>query len=199
MSLLNDILDSSKIEAGKLDLEHIPFRLRDTFADTLHTLANRAAEKGLELAVHIPPGVPDHLCGDTGRLRQIVVDLVGNAIKFTDIGEVVVRVLVESVEADLARLRIAVRDTGIGIPLDKQMKVFEAFSQVDASTTRRFGGTGLGLSIASQLVKLMGGRIWVGEAPPGQGSTFQFTADFPVEGTDSTRPTELETLRGFPF
>ncbi len=133
--------------------------------DTLHTLANRAAEKGLELAVHIPPGVPDHLCGDPGRLRQIVVNLVGNAIKFTDIGEVVVSVLVESVDADLTRLRFAVRDTGIGIPVDKQTKVFEAFSQVDASTTRKFGGTGLGLSIASQLVKLMGGRIWVKGAP----------------------------------
>ncbi len=197
LSLLNDILDSSKIEAGKLELEQIPFRLRDTLGNTLHTLANRAATKGLELAVHIPPNIPDHLRGDPGRLRQIVVNLVGNAIKFTESGEVVVHVSAESVDVHAARLRFAVRDTGIGIPRDKQSIVFEAFSQADASTTRQFGGTGLGLAIVSQLVKLMGGRIWL-DSEPGQGSTFQFTVVFPIEAADSTPPAELELLRDLP-
>ena len=195
LSLLNDILDFSKIEAGKLELEQIPFHLRDTLGETLHTLANRAAEKGLELAMHIPPNVPDRLRGDPGRLRQIVVNLVGNAIKFTEKGEIVVRVSVESADATVAQLQFAVCDTGIGIPLDKQSKVFEAFSQADASTTRKFGGTGLGLAIVSQLVALMGGRIWL-ESKPGRGSTFQFTADFPLAETASAPPAELETLRG---
>jgi two-component system, sensor histidine kinase and response regulator len=197
LSLLNDILDFSKIEAGKLELEQIPFHLRDTLGETLHTLANRAAEKGLELAMHIPPNIPDHLRGDPGRLRQIVVNLVGNAIKFTDKGEIVVRVSVESADATVARLQFAVCDTGIGIPLDKQSKVFEAFSQADASTTRKFGGTGLGLAIVSQLVALMGGRIWL-ESEPGRGSTFQFTADFPLAEAAAAPPAELETLRGLP-
>src|SRR5262245_37218293 len=128
LTLLNDVLDTSKIEAGKLDLEEIPFRLRDTLGDSLRTLASRAAEKGLELAVRIPPNVPDHLRGDPGRLRQIVVNLVGNAIKFTESGEIVVQVSVDSIDEDAARLQFSVRDTGIGIARDKQAKVFEAFS-----------------------------------------------------------------------
>jgi len=197
LSLLNDVLDTSKIEAGKLELEEIPFFLRDTLGETLHLLANRATEKGLELAVHIRPNVPDHLRGDPGRLRQVVVNLVGNAIKFTERGEVVVQVSAELVCADFARLRFAVRDTGIGIPREKQARVFEAFSQVDASTTRKFGGTGLGLTIASQLVHLMGGKITL-ESEPESGSMFHFTADFPVEAADSAHPAELETLRGLP-
>ena len=197
LNILNDVLDTSKIEAGRLELEEIPFYLRDTLGETLHLLANRATEKGLELAVHIRPNVPDHLRGDPGRLRQVIVNLVGNAIKFTEKGEVVVQVSAELVCADFARLRFAVRDTGIGIPREKQARVFEAFSQVDASTTRKFGGTGLGLTIASQLVQLMGGEINL-ESEPGRGSMFHFTADFPVETADSALPAELETLRGMP-
>ena len=127
-----------------------------------------------------------------------MVNLVGNAIKFTDKGEIVVEVSTESVDFEVARLRFAVRDTGIGIPYDKQTKVFEAFSQADSSTTRQFGGTGLGLAIVSQLVSLMEGRIWL-ESNPGQGSTFQFTATFPVEAANSTPPAELETLRDLPI
>jgi two-component system, sensor histidine kinase and response regulator len=194
LALLNNVLDSSKIEAGKLELEQIPFHLRDTLGETLQTLASRASEKGLELAVHIKPNVPDGLRGDPGRLRQIVVNLVGNAIKFTENGEIVVRVTVDSINIDTARLRFAVVDTGIGIPHDKQLKVFEAFTQVDTSTTRKFGGTGLGLAIVSQLVNLMGGRIWL-VSEPGKGSTFQFTADFPIEKSGSTLPSELTSLR----
>ena len=197
LSLLNDVLDSSKIEAGKLELEHIPFRLREILGETLRTLANRAAEKGLELAIHIPPGVPDYLQRRSRAISPIIINLVGNAIKFTEQGEVVVQVSVDSADPALARLRFAVRDTGIGIPLEKQLKVFEAFSQADASTTRRFGGTGLGLSIASQLVRMMGGRIWL-ESEPGRGSTFQFTAEFPIEPTDAVQSGELESLRGLP-
>jgi two-component system, sensor histidine kinase and response regulator len=194
LSLLNDILDFSKIEAGRLELEQIPFCLRDTVGDTLHALANRAAEKGLELAVHIPPTVPDQLNGDPGRLRQILLNLVGNAIKFTHQGEIVVSVTAESSDSLGAQLQFAVRDTGIGIAPDKHSKVFEAFSQADASTTRQFGGTGLGLAIVSQLVSLMGGRIWL-ESELGQGSTFYFTALFAIEKTEAAPLARLESLR----
>jgi PAS domain S-box-containing protein len=194
LSLLNDILDFSKIEAGRLELEQIPFCLRDTVGDTLHALANRAAEKGLELAVHIPPTVPDQLNGDPGRLRQILLNLVGNAIKFTHQGEIVVRVTSESSDSLGAQLQFAVRDTGIGIAPDKHSKVFEAFSQADASTTRQFGGTGLGLAIVSQLVSLMGGRIWL-ESELGKGSTFYFTALFAIEKAEAAPLARLESLR----
>src|SRR5262249_26247700 len=156
-----DILDFSKIEAGKLELEAIEFSLRDAIGDTVHALGIRAAQKGLELACHIPPEVPDALIGDPARLRQIVVNLLGNAIKFTERGEVVVGVALESRTRDEVCLRFAVSDTGIGIPADMQQLIFEAFSQVDSSTTRRFGGTGLGLAITRQLVALMGGRTSV--------------------------------------
>jgi signal transduction histidine kinase/CheY-like chemotaxis protein len=177
LDLINDILDFSKIEAGKLDLDPVDFSLRDNLGDTLKTLAVRAHQKGLELAAHILPDVPDELVGDAIRLRQIVVNLVGNAIKFTEQGEVVVRVEFDAQEGDNIRLHFAVRDTGIGIPEDKQSVIFEAFSQADGSTTRKYGGTGLGLSISMQLVRMMGGRIWV-ESTPGQGSTFHFTTCF---------------------
>jgi signal transduction histidine kinase/CheY-like chemotaxis protein len=173
LELINDILDFSKIEAGKLDLDPIDFSLRDNLGDTLKTLAIRAHQKGLELAAHILPEVPDELVGDPIRLRQIVVNLIGNAIKFTERGEVVVRVAIERHEGDDIALHFAVSDTGIGIPTDKQGVIFEAFSQADGSTTRKYGGTGLGLAISSQLVKLMGGRIWV-ESEVGKGSTFHF-------------------------
>ena len=198
LTLLNDILDFSKIEAGKLELEPLPFALRDTLGSTLHTLAARAAEKGIELAAHIDPEVPDNLIGDAGRLRQIVVNLVGNAIKFTGDGEVVIRVTRESHTNDSARLHFAVRDTGIGISHEQQARIFEAFTQADASTTRKFGGTGLGLAISSQLVHMMGGQISV-ESHPGKGSTFRFTADFPIEARPQrTQPAELETLHRLP-
>jgi len=177
LALLNDILDFSKIEAGKLRLETIPLGLRDLLADTLRGVALRAHRKGLEIACDVAPEVPDRLIGDPGRLRQIVLNLVGNAIKFTERGEVVVRVVLDR-EADHPTdivLQIAVSDTGIGIPLDQQRGIFSVFTQADGSTTRRYGGTGLGLAICAQLVELMGGRIWV-ESAPGAGATFHFTA-----------------------
>jgi signal transduction histidine kinase/CheY-like chemotaxis protein/HPt (histidine-containing phosphotransfer) domain-containing protein len=174
LALINDILDFSKIEAGKLDLDPIDFSLRDNLGDTLKTLAMRAHQKGLELAAHILPDVPDELVGDPIRLRQIVVNLIGNAIKFTETGEVVVHAELESREGDDIHLHFAVSDTGIGIPADKQSVIFEAFSQADGSTTRKYGGTGLGLAIATQLVQMMGGKIWV-ESEVGKGSTFHFT------------------------
>lgn len=194
LSLLNDILDYSKIEAGKLDIEDIPFYLRDSLGDIMSTMALRAHTKGLELACRVLSDVPDALIGDPMRLRQIIVNLVGNAIKFTEQGEVVVEVRIGDpdnevipremriAEADTRRpdevlLVLSVRDTGIGIPSDKQHLIFEAFEQVDRSTTRKYGGTGLGLTISSQLVHMMGGQIWV-ESTAGQGSTFHFTVPF---------------------
>jgi PAS domain S-box-containing protein len=175
LRLMNDILDFSKIEAGKLELESVDFALRETLESTIKTLADRAHKKGLELACHIPPDIPDALIGDPGRLCQIVLNLVGNAIKFTEEGEVVVRVEAKTCTQQEALLYFSVADTGIGIPLEKQQLIFEAFTQADSSTTRHFGGTGLGLSISSQLVALMGGRIWI-ESKFGKGSTFHFTA-----------------------
>ena len=177
LRLMNDILDFSKIEVGKLELESIDFALRESLESTIKTLAARAHKKGLELACHIPRDVPDAVIGDPGRLCQIVVNLAGNAIKFTERGEVVVQVKAESCTQQEALLHFSVTDTGIGIPREKQRVIFEAFTQADSSTTRHFGGTGLGLSISSQLVALMGGRIWV-ESEVGSGSTFHFTARF---------------------
>jgi PAS domain S-box-containing protein len=174
LAIINDILDFSKIEAGRLELEPVPFALRETLAETIKTLASLAHAKSLELAYEIRPSVPDDLVGDTGRLGQILVNLVGNAIKFTERGEVAVRVDAESVTADQVTLRVAVQDTGIGIVADKRRLIFDAFAQADASTTRRFGGTGLGLAISRRLVERMGGRIWV-DSEPGRGSTFHFT------------------------
>ena len=190
LRLLNDILDFSKIEAGKLALESIDFSLRDVLGDTLHTLAMQAAEKRLELAGRISPDTPDALIGDPGRLRQIVINLVGNAIKFTKHGEVVVDVETESLTDKQACLHVVVRDTGIGIPPDKLQRIFEAFSQADSSMTRRFGGTGLGLTISSQLVGMMGGRIWV-ESEAGRGSEFHFTSVFDLQLDVSAKPPAL--------
>ena len=177
LRLLNDILDFSKIEAGKLDLSPVDFRLRDRLGDTLKVLALRAHQKGLELACEVKSDVPDSVVGDADRLRQIIVNLVGNAIKFTEKGEVIVHVNKESQTDEYVELHFAVRDTGIGIPKEKQALIFEAFTQADGSTTRRYGGTGLGLTISTRLVELMAGRIWV-ESEAGHGSTFHFTARF---------------------
>jgi PAS domain S-box-containing protein len=199
LSLLNDILDFSKIEAGKLDFETIDFRLRDTLDDTIRTLGLRAQQKGLELACHVLPDVPDGLQGDPTRIRQIVVNLLGNAIKFTSQGEVVIQVEIQHESEDEVVLHFTIRDTGIGIPLEKQQLIFEAFTQTDSSTTRKYGGTGLGLAISSRLVNRMGGKIWV-ESEPGQGSTFHFTTRFQLQKISSRKyaPLGTEALRGLP-
>ena len=215
LNLINDILDFSKIEAGKLELANMDFGLRDCVDDTLKALSARADERGLELACHIQQDVPDALVGDPGRLRQILVNLVGNAIKFTEEGEVVVLVEANSVSETEARLHFGVRDTGIGIPPEKQAQIFEPFVQADSSTTRKYGGTGLGLTISSQLVQMMHGRIWV-ESPAsaeswaadqgasdhdpqagGPGSTFHFTAALGRSAAAATPvPADVATLAG---
>ncbi len=191
LSLINDILDFSKIEAGKLELDPIGFRLRDSLGDTVKGLAVRCHSKGLELVVRVLPDVPDEIIGDPGRLRQILVNLIGNAVKFTDDGEIVVSVEVEQQNAKVAILHFAVSDTGIGIDQEKVETIFEAFSQADSSTTREHGGTGLGLSISAQLVDLMGGRIWA-ESELGKGSTFHFTAHFYIDEDPETKPVVME-------
>ncbi|ACB95581.1 response regulator [Beijerinckia indica] len=198
MRLINDVLDFSKIEAGKLELESIPFQLRDTLGDTLHSLAARAAHKGLELAYHVPVEIPDALVGDPTRLRQIITNLVGNAIKFTEKGEVVVDVrLKETTDTDV-QLEFEVRDTGIGISKNQQEKVFTAFGQADASTTRRYGGTGLGLTIAAQLAEKMGGKIKL-ESEPGVGSTFSFAPILHLAREErKVRTLSSDELRGQP-
>lgn len=177
LHLLNDILDFSKIEAGKLALEEIPFRIRESIGRTVQTLAVRAAAKKIELNCRVDPQLPDALLGDPGRLRQIVVNLIGNAIKFTDQGEVNIDVRLDSETDDRVRALFAIQDSGTGIPADKQALIFEAFSQADDSITRKFGGTGLGLAICSQLVTFMNGDIWL-ESKEGTGTTFFFTAEF---------------------
>lgn len=197
--VINDILDFSKIEAGKLDLSPDNFELRDMVADTVKALALRAHEKGLELICHVLPDVPDALVGDAGRLRQIIVNLLGNAIKFTETGEIVVRAALESSTKDTVSLHFSVTDTGIGIAVEKLDLIFQAFSQADSSTTRRYGGTGLGLTISSRLVELMGGRIWVESELLG-GSTFHFTANLKLDTGKTTgallsEPVDLENLR----
>lgn len=194
LRLINDILDFSKIEAGRFELESTAFALRDTVGDTLQTLAGRASEKGLELTYHIPPNVPDGLVGDPGRLCQIIVNLVGNAIKFTECGEVAVGVSVVSQTDDCAHLHFAIRDTGPGIPPEKQAIIFEAFRQADSSMSRQYGGTGLGLAISSRLVELMKGRIWI-ESEEGKGSTFHFVTVFPLQKNIPVPPSaELASL-----
>ncbi len=199
LAVINDILDFSKIEAGKLEMEAIAFQPRDTIGDAMRNLAVRAQEKGLELIFAIGPDVPENLVGDPGRLQQVLVNLVGNATKFTEEGEVAVTVSRMKAEGDGCLLHFAVRDTGIGIPQDKQAAIFEAFSQADGSTTRKYGGTGLGLAISAQLVELMGGRIWV-ESEIGQGSTFHFTARFEAgrAAEAASTPAQLATLHQMP-
>jgi PAS domain S-box-containing protein len=199
LELINDILDFSKIEARRLDLERSEFELRETVGDTARLLALRGSQKGLELACHIATDVPDVLLGDSGRLGQVLLNVMGNAVKFTTEGEIVLRVEVEDLSAASVTLHFAVSDTGIGIPADKQHQIFEAFTQADSSTTRRYGGTGLGLAIALRLVELMGGRMWV-ESEVGRGSTFHFTAAFDTPAVPAIRasriqPTAIEGLR----
>ena len=196
LTIINDILDFSKIEAGKLELETIEFNLRDSIEPTLKTLAPRAHQKGLELNCIIEPDMPEALQGDPSRLRQILVNLLGNALKFTKTGEVNLRVQREPAQGESISLHFSVEDTGIGIPAEQQTRIFEAFTQVDGSTARRFGGTGLGLTICRELVEIMGGRIWV-ESTLGRGSTFHFTASFGVsEAPAPAEPLEAVQLAG---
>src|SRR6202167_5837946 len=188
LTVINDILDFSKIEAGKIDLEAADFNLRDCLETTLKTLALRADEKGLELLCEIAPAVPEVVEGDSSRLRQVLANLVGNAIKFTHKGEVALSVQLASKDGDDRLLRFTVSDTGIGIPAEKQKLIFDPFTQADTSTTRKYGGTGLGLTISSRLVNMMGGKIWV-ESEIGRGTQFHFTVQFKRVG----RTTQMET------
>jgi len=190
LSIINDILDFSKIEAGKLELDPRSFSLRDGLGDTMKALAFRAHEKRLELACQVAADVPDALVGDSLRLRQVLVNLIGNAVKFTQRGEVVLQVETESQMDEEADLHFRVIDTGIGIPRDKYHAIFEAFVQADSSTTRKYGGTGLGLAICARLVAMMAGKIWV-ESVVGQGSTFHFTARFKVAKAPVQLPPEV--------
>lgn len=186
LGVINDILDFSKVEAGKMDLDPIEFHLQDAVAETTKALSLRAHNKGLEIAYEIDPEVPENLVGDPGRLRQILTNLVGNAIKFTEHGEVIVRVKLEAgCKEKPTLLHFSIADTGIGIPREKHALVFEAFAQADGSTTRNYGGTGLGLAICSRLVTLMNGRIWL-ESEVGKGSVFHFMAEFGVGSTAHT-------------
>jgi PAS domain S-box-containing protein len=194
LNVINDVLDFSKIEAGKIDLEAIDFELREAIGDILKVLAVRAHRKGLELACHVQPSVPAWLRGDPHRLAQILNNLVGNAIKFTERGEVVVTVAQATSNNGDHTLHFSVRDTGIGIPPDKRQAIFEAFEQADTSTSRRYGGTGLGLAITRKLVALLGGTIWV-ESSLGHGSTFHFTARFePGQKGEPTGPPLVEHI-----
>ncbi len=207
LTVINDILDFSKIEAGKLDLEAIPFALPDWLGDTMKAMALRAHKKGLEFVYDVAADVPVHLVGDPGRLGQVIINLVGNAIKFTERGEVVLRVerekedleTLEPASPPTVLLHFAVRDTGIGIAREKQTHIFEAFTQSDSSTTRQFGGSGLGLTISSRLVSMMGGRIWV-ESEVGQGSIFHFLARFgvPANCEELRSPAEPALLHDLP-
>ena len=196
LSVINDILDFSKIEAGKVELESVDFDLRECLETTLRTLALRADEKGLELLCDVHSDVPAHLRGDSNRLRQVVVNLVGNAIKFTHSGEVALKVRSNANEDGRVALHCEVSDTGIGIPADKLEAVFQSFSQADASTTREYGGTGLGLTISRRLVEMLGGRMWV-ESEMGKGSTFHFTVEFePGQEPEAPAPAACEPPAG---
>jgi signal transduction histidine kinase/DNA-binding response OmpR family regulator len=184
--ILNDILDYSKIEAGKVTLESVDFSLEDVISTSIKSIAPSAHKKGLELTYYLEPNVPLNVIGDPSRLRQVLLNLAGNALKFTSQGEVGIRVSVERVSESGVQLHVAVRDTGVGIPTNKQRRLFQPFEQADSSTTRRYGGTGLGLAISARIVQLLGGVIWM-ESTPNKGSTFHFTAEF---GKSSS----LETL-----
>lgn len=200
LTLINDILDFSKIEAGKLELEQVPFSLRERIGNVLKTLGLRAHDHGLELAYRISPESPDAVVGDPARLGQILINLVGNATKFTEEGEVVLEVDTETRTDCRAVLHFAVKDTGIGISDEQLSSIFEAFTQADASTARKHGGTGLGLTISSRLVKLMGGRIWV-ESEKGQGSTFHFVIEFQLAAEPPAETSVMQTgpVEGVPI
>jgi signal transduction histidine kinase/CheY-like chemotaxis protein len=174
LRVINDILDVSKIEAGRMSLEPVPFELREQLERCMKTLAYRADEKGIGLRCDVTPEVPDHVTGDWLRLQQVMINLVGNALKFTEQGRVVVTIDMESRSGDDAMLHVAVADTGIGVPRERQAAIFDAFTQADGSTARSHGGTGLGLTISRRLVDMMGGRLWL-SSEPGRGSTFHFT------------------------
>jgi signal transduction histidine kinase/CheY-like chemotaxis protein len=196
LAVIDDILDFSKIEAGKLEMETLAFTLRDGIEPTLKTLALRAHPKGLELNCAIAADVPDALIGDASRLRQVLINLLNNALKFTERGEVNLWIHRDAVDKASTSLHFIVEDTGIGIAVEKQAHIFEAFAQVDGSTTRQFGGTGLGLTICRQLVQMMGGRIWV-VSTPGRGSAFHFTASFGMSSSaGSHEPVETARLKG---
>lgn len=203
MIIINDVLDFSKIEAGKLEMESLPFHLRDVVGETVQTFSLRAAKKGLELIFHVFPEVPEKIIGDPHRLRQIILNLINNAIKFTKEGEIIVRIETEVNTEDYTILHFSIQDTGIGISKEKQKYIFEVFNQADGSTTRKYGGSGLGLTISSELVKLMGGEIWV-ESPVknnisgkgGPGSIFHFTVKFKKQNSEKTEISEnTEILR----
>ena len=198
LTVINEILDFSKIEAGKIDLEAVDFNLRESMELTLRTLAQRADAKGLELLLDIAPDVPEVLRGDSSRLRQIVLNLVGNAIKFTERGEVGLKVQIDSAAGEQLIAHFIVSDTGIGIPPEKQKSIFEPFTQADTSTTRKYGGTGLGLTISTRLVGMMGGGIWV-ESEMGRGAEFHFTiqlAPSTPNAFDLAAAISTETLKG---
>lgn len=199
LTVINDILDFSKIEAGKLELEAIPFDFRESLGETMATLGYRAHQKGLELMYDVDPDVPEGVIGDPGRLRQIIVNLAGNSIKFTERGEIVVSVEAGPSSGRSVELRFTVRDTGVGIPADKQETIFEAFSQVDGSMARKYGGSGLGLAICTKLVGMMSGRIWV-ESVLKQGSAFHFTVMLQAQEKRmlSVAPLQAEQLKGLP-
>ena len=209
LKVINDILDISRIEAGRIAIENEPFILTDLFKSVIRPFEIQAQKKGIELTYNIAPGIPQVVVGDQYRLRQVILNLVANAVKFTSKGEITISVFIEDSDNSSRTVHFTVQDTGIGIPEDKLDVVFDAFTQADSSTTRRFGGTGLGLTISSQLVNLMGGTIWV-ESKPGEGSTFHFTIKFenptvrnlvisrhePDDGHDAERtpPSELHVL-----
>jgi two-component system, sensor histidine kinase and response regulator len=197
LTVINDILDYSKIEAGKVELEATAFNLRNCAEEALKTSALRANEKGLELLCDIAPSVPELVEGDPGRLRQIILNLVSNAIKFTHHGEVTLKAELESEDGENRVIRFTVEDTGIGIPAAKQTSIFSPFTQADSSTTRVYGGTGLGLSISAQLVAIMGGRLWM-ESEPGKGSQFHFTTQLKAlnQQSDTASPVSIESLDG---
>ncbi len=195
LTIINDILDFSKIESGKLELDLTPFHLRQCLARLLKPLSFRAAEKSLELLCHVGDDVPDRIVADPTRLTQVVINLLGNALKFTSQGQVALGVALGGLENGRAQLHFCVRDTGIGIPLDKQESIFDAFSQADTATTRKFGGTGLGLTISAKLLLMMGGRIWV-ESQPGEGSCFHFTFEAALVEEPERVPVAALSLQG---
>ncbi|MBI4605697.1 MAG: PAS domain S-box protein, partial [Planctomycetes bacterium] len=195
LAIINDILDFSKIEAGRLALESIPFDLRGTIEEVTDLLGASARGKGLDLLVRYPDATPSRVVGDPCRVRQLLLNLAGNAIKFTERGHVLIEVRCDPEAAGSSRFTVSVEDTGIGIPPERLSGLFEVFSQMDVSTTRKYGGTGLGLAISKRLVQLMGGRIWVKSAP-GEGSTFSFALTLPVEAGTAEEPGSLLDLAG---